>query len=71
MCIRDRVQIAGMIARRIVCDINQDDSVEAGEIMGIIRFGSRVDLYFDESIKPLVMENQNVYAGESIIAIDN
>ena len=39
--------------------------------MGIIRFGSRGDLYFDESIKPLVMENQNVYAGESIIAIDN
>ena len=65
------VQIAGMIARRIVCDINQEDSVEAGEIMGIIRFGSRVDLYFDESIKPLVIENQNVYAGESIIAIDN
>ena len=62
------VQIAGLIARRIVCEIKENDETQQGEKFGIIRFGSRVDLYF-ENYKILVRERQKTIAGETIMAI--
>jgi phosphatidylserine decarboxylase len=61
------VQIAGLIARRIVCEIKENDETNQGDKFGIIRFGSRVDLYF-ENYKILVRQNQKTVAGETIIA---
>ena len=61
------VQIAGLIARRIVCDIKEGDKINQGDRFGIIRFGSRVDLYF-ENYKLMVKENQKTIAGETILA---
>jgi len=63
-------QIAGLIARRIVCEIKESDQVKQGEKFGIIRFGSRVDLYF-ENYKILVKKNQKVIGGETLIARKN
>ena len=62
------VQIAGMIARRIVCDVKEGDTVNQGERFGIIRFGSKVDLYF-ENYNLLVCKGQNTVAGETLLAI--
>ena len=62
------VQIAGMIARRIVCDVKEGDTINQGERFGIIRFGSKVDLYF-ENYKLLVHKGQNTVAGETLLAI--
>ena len=56
-----------LIARRIVCEKKEDDSVNQGEKFGIIRFGSRVDIYF-ENYKILVKKNQKTVSGETIIA---
>ncbi len=64
------VQIAGLIARRIVCEIKENEQVKQGDKFGIIRFGSRVDLYF-EKYKILVKENQKMISGETIIAKKN
>ena len=61
------VQIAGLIARRIVCEIKENYETNQGDKFGIIRFGSRVDLYF-ENYKTLVRQNQKTVAGETIIA---
>jgi phosphatidylserine decarboxylase len=61
------VQIAGLIARRIVCNTRENDEVNQGNKFGIIRFGSRVDLYF-ENYKILVRENQRTIGGETLIA---
>ena len=61
------VQIAGLIARRIVCEIKENDETNQGDKFGIIRFGSRVDLYF-ENYKMLVRQNQKTVAGETMIA---
>ena len=61
------VQIAGLIARRIVCEVEQDQDLKQGERIGMIRFGSRVDIYFKNK-KLLAKLNQNVVAGESLIA---
>ena len=61
------VQIAGLIARRIVCQVEQDQELKQGERIGMIRFGSRVDLYFKNK-KILAKHGQNVVAGESLIA---
>ena len=61
------VQIAGLIARRIVCDVNEKDEIKQGERFGIIRFGSRVDLYF-ENYELLVQKNQISVSGETLIA---
>ena len=61
------VQIAGLIARRIVCEVQEKQEVGQGERIGMIRFGSRVDIYFNNR-KPLVKVGQNVMAGESLIA---
>ena len=61
------VQIAGLIARRIVCQVEQNQDLKQGERIGMIRFGSRVDIYFKNK-KTLVKLGQNVVAGESLIA---
>ena len=61
------VQIAGLIARRIVCEVEQGQVLKQGERIGMIRFGSRVDIYFKNK-KNLVKVGQNVTAGESLIA---
>ncbi len=62
------VQIAGLVARRIICEVKQGQSLNQGDRIGIIRFGSRVDLYFDNDYKLLVREGQTVVAGESLLA---
>ena len=62
------VQIAGLVARRIVCFVRKGTSVGAGERIGMIRFGSRVDVYLPEGARPLVAEGQSAIAGETIIA---
>ena len=61
------VQIAGLIARRIVCEVEQGQELKQGDRIGMIRFGSRVDIYFKNK-KVLAKLGQNVIAGESIIA---
>ena len=61
------VQIAGLIARRIVCEVEQGQELNQGDRIGMIRFGSRVDIYFKNK-KVLVKLGQNVVAGESLIA---
>jgi phosphatidylserine decarboxylase len=62
------VQIAGLIARRIVPFVKQGVVVAAGERIGMIRFGSRVDVYLPDGIRPLVAEGQTAIAGETVIA---
>jgi phosphatidylserine decarboxylase len=62
------VQIAGMIARRIVCNLKIDQEVKKGDRYGIIKFGSRVDIYLPEGIVPKVQIGQTMIAGESVIA---
>jgi len=62
------VQIAGLIARRIVKFTNEGQTVAAGERIGMIRFGSRVDVYLPDGIRPLVAEGQMSLAGETVIA---
>ena len=64
------VQIAGLVARRIVCEINENDEIKQGDKFGIIRFGSRVDLYF-ENYQLMVKLNQKTIAGETIMAKKN
>ena len=64
------VQVAGLIARRIVCDVKENSEVKQGERFGIIRFGSRVDLYFS-NYKIMVKKNQKMIAGETIVARKN
>ena len=62
------VQIAGLVARRIVCFVRKGATVGAGERIGMIRFGSRVDVYLPEGVRPLVAEGQIAIAGETVIA---
>ena len=62
------VQIAGLIARRIVCSVREGDALRAGERFGIIRFGSRTDLYLPEGVRPLVAVGQIMIGGETVIA---
>ena len=62
------VQIAGLIARRIVCDLEDGDSVQTGQRYGIIRFGSRVDLYLPRKTIALVCPGQMCIGGETILA---
>ena len=63
------VQIAGLIARRIVCEVEQGQKLNQGQRIGMIRFGSRVDIYFKNK-KVLTKLGQNVVSGESLIASD-
>jgi len=62
------VQIAGLIARRIVCWVKEGQAIGAGERVGMIRFGSRVDVYLPAGTVPLVSEGQTSLAGETVIA---
>lgn len=62
------VQIAGLVARRIRCDLRQSQAVRTGERFGLIRFGSRVDVYLPEGVAPLVVPGQTTIAGETVIA---
>ena len=62
------VQIAGLIARRILCSAREGDRLGAGERFGIIRFGSRTDLYLPEGVRPLVTLGQTMIGGETVIA---
>jgi len=62
------VQIAGLVARRIVCDVKEGDTLKAGERYGIIRFGSRLDVYLPEGAIPLVALGQTAIAGETVLA---
>ncbi len=62
------VQIAGLVARRIKCDIVEGQKVKAGERFGLIRFGSRVDVYLPEGVEPSVCVGQTTVAAETTIA---
>ena len=62
------VQIAGLVARRILCHAAQGQEVKAGERFGMIRFGSRVDVYLPLGVEPLVAVGQRSVAGETVIA---
>ena len=62
------VQIAGLIARRILCYAREGDVLEAGARYGIIRFGSRTDVYLPPGVKPLVVEGQTMIGGETVVA---
>ena len=62
------IQIAGLIAKRIVCDLKEGQVVKAGERFGIIRFGSRMDIYLPKDVLPLVMIGQTMLGGETILA---
>jgi phosphatidylserine decarboxylase len=61
------VQIAGLIARRIVCESSKDQQLQQGDRIGMIRFGSRADVYF-ENYKPLVKIGQKTISGETLLA---
>ena len=64
------VQIAGMIARRIICDVKEGDTLNQGDRFGMIRFGSRVDIYF-QNYNLLARKGQNTVAGETLLAKKN
>lgn len=61
-------QIAGLIARRIRCDIKEGQQVSIGQLYGLIRFGSRVDIYLPPKVSPLVLIGQKMIGGETVIA---
>ena len=63
------VQIAGLIARRILCDLRVGDPVATGARFGIIRFGSRTDIYLPEGVLPLVSVGQTMIGGETVMAL--
>ncbi len=62
------VQIAGLVARRIVCEVTEDQELPTGARIGMIRFGSRVDVYLPDGVAPLVAVGQTMIAGETVIA---
>lgn len=62
------VQIAGLIARRIICDLQEGQDVKIGDRYGLIRFGSRVDVYLPKGVAPLVCVGQKTIGGETVLA---
>lgn len=62
------VQIAGLVARRIICTLKEGQKVTAGDRLGMIRFGSRVDVYLPDGVAPLVAVGQQSIAGETVLA---
>jgi len=62
------VQIAGLVARRIMCFVKEGDSLNTGERFGLIRFGSRLDVYLPPGVQPKVVVGQRMLAGETILA---
>jgi phosphatidylserine decarboxylase len=62
------VQIAGLVARRIVCFSNTGDTIKTGGRFGLIRFGSRLDVYLPDGVQPMVSLGQTMVAGETVLA---
>ena len=62
------VQIAGLVAQRIVCRVDEADELKRGDRFGMIKFGSRVDLYLPENYSPIVSIGESVFAGQTVIA---
>lgn len=62
------IQIAGLVARRIVCQLKVGEPVRAGQVFGLIRFGSRMDVFLPDGVAPLVVPYQTTVAGETVIA---
>ncbi|NSX56591.1 phosphatidylserine decarboxylase [Parasulfitobacter algicola] len=62
------VQIAGLVARRIVCDVAEGTGLETGERFGMIRFGSRLDIYLPDGVQPMIAVGQAAFAGETVLA---
>ncbi|MBX9651547.1 MAG: phosphatidylserine decarboxylase [Xanthobacteraceae bacterium] len=62
------VQIAGLVARRILCFVKEGNDLSVGERIGLIRFGSRVDVYMPEDARPIVGVGQRAVAGETVLA---
>ena len=62
------VQIAGLVARRIICNVKEGEAVRAGQVFGLIRFGSRMDVYLPQGVAPLVAPYQTAIAGETVLA---
>ena len=62
------VQIAGLVARRIVCDVKEGQTLRTGERFGMIRFGSRLDIYLPAGVQPLIALGQSALAGETVLA---
>ena len=62
------VQIAGLVARRIVCEVGEGQALLAGQRFGMIRFGSRLDVYLPAGTAPLVAVGQTAVAGETVLA---
>ena len=62
------VQIAGLVARRIICKLSAGQVVQAGDVYGLIRFGSRVDIFLPPGVNPLVSVGQKTIGGETVIA---
>lgn len=62
------VQIAGLIARRILCTVSTEQPIKAGERFGLIRFGSRTDIYLPKGVQPLVIVGQRMIGGETVLA---
>jgi len=62
------VQIAGLVARRIRCDVKEGQQLLTGQRFGMIRFGSRLDVYLPAGVEPLVVVGQKAVAGETVLA---
>jgi phosphatidylserine decarboxylase len=62
------VQIAGLVARRILCEVKENQPIRTGERFGLIRFGSRLDVYLPKGVEPMVAIGQSMVAGESVLA---
>jgi len=62
------VQIAGLVARRILCEVKEGREMATGERFGLIRFGSRLDVYLPDGVTPLVAVGQTMIAGETVLA---
>ena len=62
------VQIAGLVARRILCEVSEGQALQTGERFGMIRFGSRVDVYLPDGVEPLVALGQTMISAETVIA---
>lgn len=62
------VQIAGLVARRILAFVKEGSELKAGERFGLIRFGSRLDVYLPKGVAPMVVEGQTAVAGETVLA---
>lgn len=65
------VQVAGLVARRIVCKLEVGQTVEIGKRFGMIRFGSRVDLYLPAGLDPMISEGQTIIGGETLIGYNS